>query len=827
MPSIQIPSPVCSDLHPDFHGDESTKEVNDYIAEAVKNLIVGAIDSGLTPVEPPFEEAPGITRNITFPAKQDREIRRLVNEKGVRYGTAVKWFLYAALARGDASEYRRQPKEDSPLLPYLRAIKFDPRHHQTIFFNSLRESLGDGKIGIIEAATGVGKTLAMVAAAAETLKTARFGRAVIATPTLQMLAQFVRQHKALEKDIPDMPLARVVIGRQEFLCKADLESVLDEGKENVDPEQIREWLTAGAPPAGDGEVLGHDYLLSSLKAISPGFPVEAVRLNTATPKDDPGARAYEMQFMVDPEHKGTEIIYCSHTMVAIDARRRLIEISRSEDAKKCKADTAEMLKQDDLKKEEIKKVFAQRDEVLGGLAREAAHEMGSLPAWQYLLVDEAHIFETNVANVLGSNLSLFSYHSTINRLRDAGILSRNAAQRVDEAFKILQGMPSKNDAAIDLMNTTDRQVHTSRAALSEMADAFASAKIANSMKETASPNNALLVVAMRAAEGIRGALRIASKADMTSRVSLEFTPKRAYPLLRYGRKSVSRELNFIWSLATSAACVSATLYLRKADADSCQFMAGILSVPDNRLQSFPVIRPQWTYAPVAGLWTPTPVKVGGRYWLRPPSRADKLDAKGLQAAESAWLDELAEEIVRIRETAAGGTLVLMTSYDSVKGVAERIGARIDEKVVAHRDHTMADQLALFAEYALAGRKPIWLAVGGAWTGLDVNGANYGIDDPAKDNLLTDLVIPRIPFAGNKSITHMYRMEILSDAPWELLDTSLRFKQGLGRLIRREGLPKNRRIFVLDGRVNDPGFGGYFSIITRIMAAYPAQVWERH
>ena len=36
-----------------------------------------------------------------------------------------------------------------------------------------------------------------------------------------------------------------------------------------------------------------------------------------------------------------------------------------------------------------------------------------------------------------------------------------------------------------------------------------------------------------------------------------------------------------------------------------------------------------------------------------------------------------------------------------------------------------------------------------------------------------------------------------------MDASLRFKQALGRLVRRAGLPVNRRIHVLDVRLTDP------------------------
>lgn len=95
-----------------------------------------------------------------------------------------------------------------------------------------------------------------------------------------------------------------------------------------------------------------------------------------------------------------------------------------------------------------------------------------------------------------------------------------------------------------------------------------------------------------------------------------------------------------------------------------------------------------------------------------------------------------------------------------------------------------------------------------------------------DNVMTDLITRKLPFGLNRSMTHRTRIERSTGVPWELLDTSMRSKQGLGSLVRCEGLPKNRRFFVLDGRLNDPIFKNYLGHIRRIMAAYPARTWSR-
>src|SRR5690606_16483479 len=98
---------------------------------------------------------------------------------------------------------------------------------------------------------------------------------------------------------------------------------------------------------------------------------------------------------------------------------------------------------------------------------------------------------------------------------------------------------------------------------------------------------------------------------------------------------------------------------------------------------------------------------------------------------------------------------------------------------------------------------------------------------AQDNLLTDLVIPKIPFGMNKSMTHKTRMEASGHISWELFDTVMRFRQWMGRLVRREGVSKNRRIFIMDNRLNDPAFKNYLANIRRTFSVYPQESFGRH
>lgn len=132
------------------------------------------------------------------------------------------------------------------------------------------------------------------------------------------------------------------------------------------------------------------------------------------------------------------------------------------------------------------------------------------------------------------------------------------------------------------------------------------------------------------------------------------------------------------------------------------------------------------------------------------------------------------------------------------------------------------------EHAAAGRRALLVATGGGWTGFDVSGKDAGFA-PEVDNVITDLVVTRIPFAMIRSLTHRTRVENPRDAHQmhEAIVAGIMFQQGIGRLVRADGIPANRRIFVVDGRMNDPVMSGYVTPVRRAMVGYRQKVLTRN
>jgi ATP-dependent DNA helicase DinG len=264
-------------------------------------------------------------------------------------------------------------------------------------------------------------------------------------------------------------------------------------------------------------------------------------------------------------------------------------------------------------------------------------------------------------------------------------------------------------------------------------------------------------------------------------------------------------LERIWDRVESAVLMSATLALPDVSGiPKASYLAHILSVPSQRMRNIsPIVQP-WLYSP-ALIET-----AKGRKDLVPP----KEDESG-GSDENAWSLAIADELCKIALDARGGTLALTSSYDRIALIASALAGKkeIDHVrlVVQKRETGVRLAQAEFEQKAKVGLRPIWIAAGGAWTGLDVSDKTVA---PEQDFLLTDLAIINIPFGTNRSTTHQSRMEWMGTA--ERDRAALEFKQGIGRLMRRGGLT-DRRLHILDARVWDKRI--WYAPFRKILAGY--------
>jgi CRISPR type IV-associated DEAD/DEAH-box helicase Csf4 len=92
----------------------------------------------------------------------------------------------------------------------------------------------------------------------------------------------------------------------------------------------------------------------------------------------------------------------------------------------------------------------------------------------------------------------------------------------------------------------------------------------------------------------------------------------------------------------------------------------------------------------------------------------------------------------------------------------------------------------------------------------------------QDLLLTDLYIPRLPYGCHRTLTHRRRVAALGFMV-EVHETARMLKQGVGRLVRREGL-RDRHIWLADSRLTQPR--PHLKPILKLLSAFRQRPFTR-
>lgn len=828
--TFRLPKDVCTALAPEKKGPALAVSIKNILLEGLRAKVpVAGMEVAMdTPTE---------RFNLSMPEASATIIRAMANDLGVTPRHVCQGILLAMAARSSGGETKIAPELKKIIGALNKAgEKLIPQTEQNRFYGYLMDAMNTGVVGLCEAGTGTGKSLAMLAASKLKLELSPDSRLVIACPTLMLMEQFVQRYEKMKNAGIAMPGKRVIIGRREFVSPTEVLRVATSGTvdADVDIEAVLNWVGAGGK-ATQSHWCDRPWLAGVLAKVAPGFPVEAVLVADTAEEDDPGLLSYSEQFHVDEDEPANEIIFCTHAMLAVDIRHRMIQAGRDGEYWELKEKLREeitglfgtMKKADDKqgRKDIITRIAEKKSETLAH-GVEISRDRGRLPPYQFLLVDEAHLLEQGFSNTLSNQLSLFSFWRGLEEYRHSGgKISAKSIDHIGNQLKKLAAMASHADDDLVPLDIDNIVSHTVIDILKEICSA---ASIISSARSNTQTHKLIR---------LKRELKLictASERRTHARAYIQFSPVKAFPRILMGAPSVNHALSFLWTGCRSAACVSATLYLPRGEGFSSAYQAGLLAIPKERQKEYTPVVPEWTYSTVEGAYLPENVKKSnGRLWLRPPTRSDRLNDTQKSAAETDWLNDLAGAVEHIHADAKGGVLVLMTSYSSIDGLTIALSDNCRNALVtATPDISLTTQRKRYLSHVHHGRKPIWLAVGGAWTGLDIGGHApwkeiFGEELPAdQDDVLTDIVIARIPFGTNKTITHMSRLERNSTVPWEVLDAMFRIKQGIGRLVRRPGLKANRRIFILDGRLNDEAFAGYLSRIQALVRPYVAKTLER-
>lgn len=161
-------------------------------------------------------------------------------------------------------------------------------------------------------------------------------------------------------------------------------------------------------------------------------------------------------------------------------------------------------------------------------------------------------------------------------------------------------------------------------------------------------------------------------------------------------------------------------------------------------------------------------------------------------------DAVADAIVQLANASQGRALVLFTSHDALRAVRERVVGPLQEHGLAVLGQDVDGSPRQLIEYLRAHPQTVLLGTASFWQGVDIRG-----------EALSLLVIARLPFAIPTDPIVLARSELFEN-PFEeyaLPTAVLRFRQGFGRLIRHRD--DRGVVVVLDRRITQRRYGRAF------------------
>lgn len=669
----------------------------------------------------------------------DAKISALAEASGWSYQDTVATLATAAVKQ--VASTRRMIEEVKADV----SIPFAARPRQDVFYKNIAASLAAKRICLAEASTGLGKSRAMVAAA---IMAALQNKCpvVIAAPTLAILGGSLwAEYEALSASgLGRTVTARFFPGASEFVDHEKLREYLQGSlllEEDYD-QAVADWVAQGGPNLVDTPLTNAlkksgkplCWLMSDLRALATQLDPNEFRVITTKSSDE--AKALYAALRADAG--AAQIIFCTHAMLAIAH----------------------------------------------------SHFWSWFPTPAVLMVDEAHLFEATVSEIHSDRLSLFSlrHHVRVTK-KAAGHGPSSAAGKLEsivtEIIQLLKSLDSGEAKGIKL-SPSSSEAPTLKALFDKASVQIASRTLAKTTR---------IAEARQAIAAVRELL--SGKVNTYGRV--DYSPDRRFPGILIGKRSVAGVMSDLWrDVKGGIVLASASLStLDQFGNSKFDYMADVLYLPTARLDSPPPIIAPWLRK-IPTLYTPRAAA-----GLSRPCAAERTDETELK-----WLKNLAKAVTHAAKGAKGGTMVLLTSYTQISVLGELLEALPDNLVTTDKNESpqsriirqMPDEKFVVCEQRFRashniGQRPILLALGVAWTGVDLTDKAV---PPEKDFLLSDLIIGCLPIGLNRSSTMARRVELQGVLPI-IKEALMTLTQGLGRAVRSErSAPKN--IWVMDGRI---------------------------
>ncbi len=707
------------------------------------------------------------------PSGADYDVAARMHDDGIGFGIvdndARALYVVVEVPRAD-EQTRLDPvavaHDLGPDGPIARQhARYEDRESQRAMAATIATVYNEGGVGLLEAGTGVGKSLGYLVPALR-WAAANGERTIVSTNTINLQEQLVgKDLPFLAKALGDQKVRFALLkGWRNYLCKARLEQA-----------------------SGGAAQLFEDGMAAELATLA----AWAERTTDGSLADLPTPPRPEVWDEVSAEGDICTRMKCAHfdQCFVFKARRAAAQ-----------ADV----------------IVVNHHLLLADLAvRRAAQnwdDAAVLPAYGRLVVDEGHHLEDAAATHLGSTVTRRGLQRLVNRLdrRGKGLLPA-LATRLSASSDLLStasldllearlapsvdGLREKSALLFDLLDTF---IHEAGQPVVRLSQSFATHPIwaagltlaledtlgeiellgeglrlvreriegSTTLDEQLTPLlNEMRSVTKRlqtAGDGLRRALAPPADDDSVRwvevrgrerSVAVSAVPLDLAPILR---EDLFKRLD---SVIVTSATLTASRGDVASDARRFDFLAARLGLDDPEL------------APTTAVF-PSPFSYHSHSLLAIPSDipAPNVDADGHRNA-------ITRIVLDVAESSDGGLFVLFTSHREVRQLASELRARGVERrwpLLVHGDEGRDALLARFRDSGQA----ILLGTASFWEGVDVPG-----------DALRGLVIAKLPFrVPTEPVTAAQCEAIVARggdafAEYMLPHASLRLKQGFGRLIR--------------------------------------------
>lgn len=649
---------------------------------------------------------------------------------------------------------------------------YEYRSQQVEMLRHVARALNEGQHMLIEAPTGVGKSLAYLLPAAH-FAMANNTRVVISTNTINLQEQLIHKDIPLLQERLGLPVrAAVLKGRSNYLCPRRLAALRRRGPTSREEmhmlAKILVWLTAN--PSGDRSDL-------SLRG-----PAEA-----------------SIWRRLSAEDEGCTLERCATQMGGAcpfyQARRR--------------AENAHLLI--------VNHALLLSDAVTEGRV---------LPEFSYLIVDEAHHLEDAVTN----SLSFRTDPDTI--LRQIAELGTPRSGLLGDLLHQTHGSipPNYHEALADYIQT----VADASSQMARHVERFFEV-LRHFLEDHARLTHNAYAQQIRILPTLRNQpgwsqVEIAwdNLGQFTSAIA-EAMVKIAQALTQLQDYDIEGYDDLLAAIGAAARHLS-ELHLRLNEIvlqPAPNMVYWVEFQPDGvhislhaaPLDVGPLVQKHLWHAKDAVIMTSATLRAGGSFdFIRERLDADDVEEIAIETPfdyknnallyivedipepteQDQYQQAVEQGILNLCRATEGRAMILFTSYAQLRATVNAIGDALAREGIVVYDQSDGSSRTQLLEGFIQSEKAVLMGTRSFWEGVDVPGPDLSV-----------LVIVRLPFSVPTDPLFAARSELLEDSfqQYALPETILRFRQGFGRLIRRK--TDRGVVVILDRRVISKAYGRQF------------------